>query len=473
MRARLLAVWAMSLVAAVALGLLLMRLHGQTDALRLSRADFVATQACERIADRYAYYTTGWAGPTGGRSQLEAQTRRDLSAVLAFSLAPDVQGGIWHTGEGIVAALPSDALLTVAEHHAVDALAAQASDAAASARQNLTTDGLTELLRACPLAGPIPGLVAWARVGVGEAEPFGPLRLGIGVLFGLVLGIAAWLAWLLSSWNRKVRVVETAIARAAAPALPRLDPTGEPTLDRIVAALNATSRRLAEARADADAMARRAAQAERLAALGRVAAGVAHEIRNPLATIRLRAENALAGDAPRRQAALEAILTQVTRLDGLTGELLAMTQRRAPALECVALESFLATLASEHDGIRTQAGIARARFDPDLVRRCLENLLENARRHAGPSGAVTLSAARAGEGLRFSVADSGPGIDPALRATLMEPFVTGRADGTGLGLAIAREIAESHGGRLRLEEPGGETPGKGAVFVMEVPWCAC
>ena len=70
--------------------------------------------------------------------------------------------------------------------------------------------------------------------------------------------------------------------------------------------------------------------------------------------------------------------------------------------------------------------------------------------------------------LRITVRDTGPGIAPALRDTLFEPFVTGRADGTGLGLAIAREMAEAHGGLLTLADTT-----TGACFILEVPWHAC
>ncbi len=314
--------------------------------------------------------------------------------------------------------------------------------------------------------------MAWARVAWGEAAGIDPLKLALAVLLALVLGIAGWIAWMIADWNRKVFAVETALARQDAPDLPEVAPTGEPSLDRIVAALNTASARLAEARARADALAARAALSERLAALGRVAAGMAHEIRNPLATMRLRAENALHGDPARRGAALEAVLAQTARLDHLLAELLAMTQQRAPAPQTVDVADFLAELAADAGGcVATETQVAQAWFDPGLLRRALANLLDNARRHAGPGGRVQLGVTLAAGSLVFSVADSGSGVDPALRDTLFEPFVSGRADGSGLGLAIARELAAAHGGSLRLAAPGSEA-GDGAFFELAVPWRA-
>ncbi len=475
LRARLFVVWALSLAAAVAVGLLLLRLHGQSAAARQARAEVIAQQACERIADRYATYTTDWPGPPPGIATLDAPTRRDLAAVIALALGSDsgVRAGVWHAPEGVVASLPRAALLTSAEREAIDTISAAAVEAEASRSDTLTVAGQTELLRACPLEGPIQGLVAWTGVAWTQTAGLDPLRLALGVLFALVLGIAGWIAWLIADWNRKVLAVEAALARSDAPVLPAVPPTGEPSLDRIVAALNRAGTRLAEAHARADTMAARAALSERLAALGRVAAGVAHEIRNPLAAMRLRAENALHGDPARRGAALEAVLAQIARLDHLAAELLAMTQTREPTPETVELAPFLAELASDAGGaIETEARVASACFDPDLLRRALINLLDNARRHAGRGGQVRLTAERHGDALRFRIADSGPGIDPALRGALFEPFVSGRPDGTGLGLAIARELATAHGGTLRLACPGGEAPGQGAVFELEVPWRA-
>ena len=116
-------------------------------------------------------------------------------------------------------------------------------------------------------------------------------------------------------------------------------------------ALNATGARLADER-------RRAGAAERLAAVGRLAAGLAHEIRNPIAAMRLKAENALAaGDDGRRVAALQSILQQVGRLDGLLRDLLAMTQRREPKLAEIDLAAFLERTAEAHRELAASKGV--------------------------------------------------------------------------------------------------------------------
>jgi signal transduction histidine kinase len=476
LRARLFAVWVLSLVASVAIGALLVHLYGVSAQASRARADVLAAQACERIADRYGYYVTGWAGPSNAAT-LDPALRRDLLAVVATALGdtPGLQGGIWHDGEGIVASVPTLDLTNAEERAAIaDASSAAVTDGA-PARRVLSVSGIPEIVRACPLGGPIPALAAWARMPAGELPAVDPLLLGMAVLFALVLGIAALLAWMIADWNRKVQRVEAELASFSADPWPAVALTGEPSLDRIVAALNTAGARLAEAREKADAMGVRAAAAERLAALGRVAAGIAHEIRNPIAAMRLRAENALLGDSARQHAALKTVLAQVARLDHLLTDLLTMTQCRDPAPEEVDVPSFLAACAADAAAeggppIEVHSALTRARFDPDLVRRALSDLLGNACRHAGPGGSVSLAAARQTSWLRFAVADTGPGIDPALHHSLFDPFVTGRADGVGLGLAIARELAQAHGGMLRLADAGGAN--RKTVFELDLPWPA-
>jgi signal transduction histidine kinase len=194
--------------------------------------------------------------------------------------------------------------------------------------------------------------------------------------------------------------------------------------------------------------------------------------------MQLKAENALAGDDERRRLALSGMLGQIARLNTLVTELLAFAQPRQPVPREVRVTEFLAERAREHaDAVDaagatlvTQSEVATAWFDPELVTRILDNLIGNAIQHASPGTRITVGASRTAESLRLTVADTGSGIEPQLRATLFEPFVTGRPEGTGLGLAIAREIAEAHGGRLVLSHPGGTASGVGAIFLLELPW---
>jgi signal transduction histidine kinase len=184
--------------------------------------------------------------------------------------------------------------------------------------------------------------------------------------------------------------------------------------------------------------------------------------------MRLRAENALAGDDARRRGALDAILAQIARLERLTGELLAMTQRRSPEPADIDLATFLRSCAADHPGTTVDAPPGqRVRIDPALTHRALDSLLANARQHSPPGAPIMLRGGLDAAGLRIEVRDRGPGVPEGLRASLFEPFVTGRADGTGLGLSIARELTEAQGGRLVLSDPGCD--GRGAAFTLELP----
>ena len=452
LRSRLALLWVLSFAASLAVGLLLVSLYHQSAAAQAGRAEAVAARTCESVAERWSFYAAGWAGPAPPAGDVAFS--HDLEGLLAIALppGPPMRAGIWRAGEGVLAAVggPSTELEPAIADAAADALA---DDRTATAR---TESALGPVgLAACPLTGPVTGLAAYAAVPLFGVPGLGALQAALAVLLALMLAMTALLTWLQLSW-----------ARHEAGQLPRLAATGERELDRIVAALNTAGARLAEARERSEALAARVALSERLAALGRVAAGVAHEIRNPVAAMRLRAENALAGDDARRRTALEAILAQIARLDRLIGELLAMTQRPAPKPEALDFAVFLRTCAADHPGVSVQAPPnTPVRLDPALTRRALDSLLTNARQYGAP---VVLRGTVAGPSLSIDVQDSGPGVDPTLRESLFEPFVTGRADGTGLGLSIARELAEVQGGRLVLADPGGD--GRGATFRFELTW---
>lgn len=480
LRGRLVILWLVSLASAVAVGALLIALYRSSAAEQVARARAVLAHACDEIGDRYRFYAAGW---TPSADLRDPGLARGLTAatMLALAQAPGIEGGLWQAGLGPLAyAYPtyegsgSKTDLPAAERDRIAAVNAEALAQERPAEATVRGTSQTLLLQACPLPGPIPSLTAWSmtRVFTGAGRTYAQLMAGLGLLLLTVLGSAAWLTHLLLTWSRKLGQIEARLVPDEAGRLPPLAPTGERELDRIVAALNQAGQGLAAARARAEALAGQVARAERLAALGRVAAGLAHEIRNPLAAMRLKAENGLAGDARRQAAALAAVLAQIARLEALLRDLLTLTQPHRPDPTPVALRPFLEGAAALQAELAARQGVTlvvdaeagTGRFDAAQLRRALDNLVLNALQHA-PSGSTIRLAARQGDGrLRLSVSDDGPGVEPGLRDSLFEPFVSGRPEGIGLGLPIVREIVAAHGGHVRLE-PGTA----GSTFIIELP----
>lgn len=469
LKTRLIGLWALSLVSSMVLGLLLVSVFQQSTEARLGRTQAVLARACDIIRDRYAFYTAG--GPTTAEPDLAF--RRDLVTVLdiALSRLEGVAGGIWSaTGGALAYADPTGITGPAAEAIIADLNATALREDRTVSRSITGTDTL--LLAACPIEGPIDGITGWTQSRVRADSGLASLQTGLIVLLVLLVLISILLGRTLLVWGRQIRTIEATLGRDTEADLPPLPRSGERELDRIVDALNLAGTRLAQARRTADAMAGRAAQAERLAALGRVAAGVAHEIRNPLAAARLQGENALAGDDRRRRAGIADMLEQLDRLDALVSELLAMTQRVDPAPTPIAIPAYLAATAARHAAtaaarsliVATTSDADTATLDPAIVARILDNLLSNAIRHAAAHGTVTLAAHAAPGLLSIAVSDDGAGIAPDIADRLFEPFITSRADGTGLGLAIARELADAHGGRLVLRDAPGLT-----TFALELP----
>ncbi|HET9623868.1 MAG TPA: ATP-binding protein [Kofleriaceae bacterium] len=216
-------------------------------------------------------------------------------------------------------------------------------------------------------------------------------------------------------------------------------------------------------------------RAERLAAVGQMAAMVAHEVRNPLGILRgqieLSRERLAPAAAPREQERFVEMLAEVERLNRLTEEFLGLA--RDGALDTVPLE--LAGLANavvaEAQLVApaahiTTTGTAAAPGDPGKLRQALLNLVLNAAQAGGAGVHIAIELATEDRHARISVVDDGPGVPAAIAPRLFEPFVTSRADGNGFGLAIARRIAERHGGTLTLESRPGA---RGARFTLRLP----
>lgn len=220
---------------------------------------------------------------------------------------------------------------------------------------------------------------------------------------------------------------------------------------------------------------RELARKQRLASLGEMAAGVAHEIRNPLAGILLFAsmlETDLA-DRPKLQELAVKISKGVGSLDSIVSDILAFAGDGVVRLEVVDLsavmEEVLALVSPQQTArsavIHLQPGRFRVRVMANAAQLCraLLNLVFNALDAAGEDGQVWLDCeeAEAG-GVRVTVSDNGPGVPAELRQRVFDPFYTGKDSGTGLGLAIVHRIAETHGGEVRVSQ----RRGGGAVFAM-------
>lgn len=255
--------------------------------------------------------------------------------------------------------------------------------------------------------------------------------------------------------------------------VPIRDRAGASQRDVLVLAEDVTSR---------EETAERLLQTERFAAIGRLAAQITHEIRNPLSSVGLNIE--LLGDdlaylPPERkkeaQAILEAVGREVDRLTQITEGYLRFARLPAPKKVAGDVGDLLADLVAFTEGdaakagvmleLNVEPGLPAVPFDPARLRQALLNLLRNGVEAAGKGGTVRVGARKTAKGLRVTVEDTGPGIPEEVRARLFEAFFTTKPSGTGLGLLLAKEIILEHKGELSVET----SALGGAAFHVDLP----
>lgn len=222
--------------------------------------------------------------------------------------------------------------------------------------------------------------------------------------------------------------------------------------------------------------------AEKLASVGKLAASVAHEIRNPLTAINMRlfsVQRAL-GEHPLYEDDLRVIAEEIARLERIIRNFLDFTRPPEPSPRPTPVGTLLDKIL---ELFRSRAEAKNVRFhrdeasqlpqvvvDPDQIKQVLINLLNNALEATRNGGAIGLAAATEtdADGRAFVVVrvkDSGAGIAPDIRNRIFEPFFTTKDEGTGLGLCIAARIMARHGGRLKLESSTAE----GTTFAVYLP----
>jgi signal transduction histidine kinase len=233
-------------------------------------------------------------------------------------------------------------------------------------------------------------------------------------------------------------------------------------------------------------------QSERLATVGRMAAQVAHEIRNPLSSIGLNTElleddlaeiAALAHSTnltlPRLaqdQKLLKAIQKEVDHLAAITEDYLKYARLPQPQRNLGELNAVVRSLcdfyAEETKARKVSLSLSLSdelpqfRFDEAQLRQSLSNLLRNAFEALSEKGNhVEIHTALNGTFAEISISDDGPGIPTEIAPKIFEPFFSTKSGGTGLGLALTRQVIEGHGGSIRLKT----APEQGTVFLIQLP----
>ena len=239
-----------------------------------------------------------------------------------------------------------------------------------------------------------------------------------------------------------------------------------------------TAQRLSQAYAELQVSFESLRRAERLSALGRLSAGLAHELRNPLSAIEGAFEIIVRPelDPERREEFVALIKKELARLNAMLNHFLEFARPQTPRRRPTAVRSLMQEICSlTSDSISAKGVTVRCReadfpvtmvsLDPEQIKEAILNMVINASEAMPAGGTIELSAAREADAIAINVKDEGVGVPEDQLPHIFDPFYTTKPNGTGLGLSIAHQIMEQHGGRIEVDR----NPDGGMTFSLFFP----
>lgn len=452
LRARILILFVFTLLTSSAVAFVLYEMYELGATSQVSKAKKLNEYVCEELKDKFDSALTRKVFDQSKETAFQ-------SALLEIVLSrhEGVEGGFWsepkgflayayptYEGSGIKTDVPS------AERAALEKISklSLASSAAQSSvhvgRRN------SQIISACSTQGASSTVAIWtmSRVATVSGATSDNSRTAFNYLLAFLIFIASSGILLLLFWNQSLRKLEKTLVLKNQQAL--------------------SAEKEAEAKFSRE---------RRLSALGRMAAGFAHELRNPLAVVRLKFENLLVDPNSRAAAAAPLIFEQISRIDKLVELMLQSAQPFILNKEKIQLKAWFVSNSIEcqrqaeakHVSLIYSVEDLIVEADPFHLSRAIENLITNAISFSPEGSRVSIEAHRKENSLEIEIADSGKGISEKVKANLFEAFVSDRSGGTGLGLSLARDIIEAHGGRLDLAPSRPNSEFSGARFVIQLP----
>jgi signal transduction histidine kinase len=460
-----------ALVSIALIGLLVVDLTRNLRTVVISETNRSLLNASKELTEAGDGWLAGHRGADPGDAQANLDLKRESYEIL--SSYPDVEGGFVFRRQVVGHSFPTytepDSDLRQPPNENREVLAAMAaSQASGNPAQRILQDG-QDLVLVTVIARPDGKLSVWCLrrlINFSDSNELNKRLILVGVMCVALVSIGVVLR-LSFNMQRGFAAIETGLEQLRTDASYRL-PEQDHELSSIVRAINA----MAEGRQKLEGELRRE---DRLRVMGRVVAGIAHEIRNPLNSIRLTIRvlaRRLEGE-PASQEPIALVTEEVDRLDTLLRSLLVFRTdateriRQQPIQPILDRTVALVKPHAEEHGVVIRSGRceeALVLVDGAYLQQALMNLMLNAIDASAREGVVEVSLKQEGAQLQVEIEDSGPGLTADQEEHIFEAFYTTKAGGTGLGLAVTRTLLEKMGARIEATRGS-----RGARFRVTLP----